>query len=157
MKWKIATARSEYRQLVALAFIVCLPSCSPEKQFAKFLAKHPEFAKNDTIRIHDTIITKEVVFDTAVVLYMHDTIELQKDRWHTRIVRMPGDTFYVDGGCLPDTIVRDTTITVLKLIPCPEGYRVAYWWKSAAIGSAIVAGLLLLFFALFARRQVKEK
>lgn len=135
----------------------CITSCSPEKQFAKFLAKHPEFARRDTVRIHDTIITKEVVFDTAIVLYMHDTIRLQKDRWHTEIIRLPGDTFYVNGGCLPDTVVRDTVITVEKVVPCPEGYRVSYWWRPWAIGSTLVAGLLLLFVGLVIRRQAQGK
>lgn len=138
-----------------VAALVCLPSCSPEKQFAKFLAKHPEFARRDTI--HDTVtaIVEYVRYDT-VWKVRPDTLKVDRDRLHVRTL-VRHDTVWQNAWCDADTIKVPYMVTVEKVVPCPEGYRVSYWWRPWAIGSTIVASMLLLFVGLVIRKQASGK
>lgn len=136
-----------------LLLVTLLVSCSPEERLARLLARHPELTKRDTIR--DTVwATVEYVHaDTVFVPVPGDTVRIDNGRLHIKYVKMPGDTVWIDGECDADSVRVPFEVVVEKSVPCPEGYKVRAWWKTAAL---ILGGLfLLLLLLLLAIRRSK--
>jgi hypothetical protein len=95
--------------------------------------------------IHDTAIVEYVRADTTFLSVPGDTVTVTKDRLRIRYVDMPGDTVYLDGECMADTVFIEHAVPQQVITPCPEGYRVAAWWKTAAL---VVGGILALLILL---------
>lgn len=92
--------------LLVLALIWLCTSCSCEFHARKVKKKCGTIT--DTLRIFDTLITKEIHTDT---LFKHtvkrDTIVLSKDKLLIKYFYNSHDsTVYIQGKCLTDTIVK---------------------------------------------------
>jgi hypothetical protein len=121
-----------------------LVACSPQKRLNRLLMKYPEL--RDTVVIHDTVdaIVEYVRADTVFLARYHstgDTVTLTKDRLRVRYVRMPGDTVYLSGECLGDTIRVPWRVEVPVVQPTKTLDRVPwYLW--------VVLGLLAMALVL---------
>jgi len=131
--------------LLILALITLLPACSPEKRLERLLALHPElYHRRDTV-IYDTAIVEYVHYDTQFVSVPGDTVYIDRERLHIKYVRGRGDTVYIDGKCDGDTVIKVVKVPQQIITPCPPGYQVRAWWRTAAI---ILGSLFALVFLL---------
>lgn len=90
--------------------IICLLflGCSPERQLARLLAKHPQLANVDTTYMYDTIIKPGSRLDTVFV-GKKDTFYINKNRVKTQIIK-EFDTLYISQTVLPDTLISENMI-----------------------------------------------
>jgi hypothetical protein len=91
-----------------------LTSCSAEWHLKKAIKKGIELQK-DSISVLDTVIINEVFHDTTVVTKRNDTVFINKDQWHVKIVRI-NDTLQVQGGCSGDTIYIEKKVPIDRVI-----------------------------------------
>lgn len=141
--------------LFVSVWVICMTlfsSCSPERRIQRFLRNNPEFAAKDTIR--DTVIVNVNAdrIDSAIVMYVHDTIRIDTGRLHIQLIRTatgtPCDTVLVpievNGVCDTLRIPVPFEKVVEKIEPCPEGRRVAAWYRPAFWTCAGIITLLIL-------------
>lgn len=120
------------RTSIAL-IIMLLYGCSPQKRLNRLIDKHPELVQKDTIKLSDTIITKEVVKDTMFSINF-DTITLSKDKLRVQVIRKR-DSIYLRGECKADTIYRDIEIPVDKVV-----------YKKQTIVKDIIDNMFIILF-----------
>jgi len=98
-------------------------------------------SRTDTVFVRDTVIVPEVHTDTIVSLG-HDTVYINKDRLQIKLVRLPGDSIFVDGKCKTDTMFIEVPVAVTNNEYKPE----PAWQKWLGwILLAVVVVLALLF------------
>ena len=112
----------KYFNYIVLGLLItsCNPFITPElrhknkcnRKLERVTRKCPELLTKDTLLVNfdTTIITNEVRVDTLVWSKL-DTILVNKDRFHVKIVRI-NDTLRVSGGCDSDTIYINKVIRV---------------------------------------------
>lgn len=125
--------------LLAIA-VICLTSCSPEKKLNRLLMKYPELRTTDTI--HDTVeaIVSYVHTDTVFKPTTGDTVRLSDGRLRVKYVKMPGDTVYLGGECLADTVRVPVETIVERVAPKEFVDRIPWWiWLIIAVLAALVA------------------
>lgn len=115
---------------------ITMQSCSVEKRAQRHLRKaiklDSSIKKKDTLRITDTILTKEIQNDTVVSLEsITDTLFINKGKLSMKLIRVR-DSVYLSGKCATDTIYFDKEIIVEKLIqkkyPKPLQKIIDWWW-----------------------------
>lgn len=90
--------------LTALLFI----GCSTERRCARAVNRCAPLWKHDTTYVHDSITIQRNTIDTVLrwnFLPVHDTVTIRDGRAVIRIVRLPGDSIWVQGECR-DTVIR---------------------------------------------------
>jgi hypothetical protein len=135
------------KYLLPLLFL--LSACSAEKRLQRLVEKNPQLQRTDTIQVAIAIPADTI--QQATVIHTRDTVTIENERQVVRIVRVPTgspcDTASVAldlmGVLKPDTVHSE--VIVDRIVPCPEGSRVAAWWRSAAIiGWLLCVALFLL-------------
>lgn len=136
------------RTLLILLTALLLIGCSTERRCARAVNRCAALWKNDTTFIHDSILIERNTIDTVLrwnFLQVHDTVTIRDGRAVIRIVRLPGDSIWVQGEC-QDTVIRYVRQVVTKNVPAPEmkirARDVAYLMALFSIGLGI-CGLLL--------------
>lgn len=117
-----------------------LTSCSPEKKLNRLLMKYPELRTTDTI--HDTVeaIVSYVHTDTVFKPTTGDTVRLSDGRLRVKYVRMPGDTVYLAGECLADTVRVPVETIVERVAPKEYVDRIPWWvWLIICMLVALIA------------------
>jgi len=97
-------AHIAYAGLAMLALL--LASCWTPKRCNKALIRCGVVA--DTVQVWDSIRLERVITDTLLRwdwLRLHDTISIERDRVRVKVVRLPGDSIWVEGECR-DTVIR---------------------------------------------------
>lgn len=122
--------------LFSLVLILLLSSCGCNYHLKRVQKKCNYKVTTDTIYYRDTIVVSEVRLDTIVFAPLHDTIYVQKERLKFKLVRLPGDSIFVDGKCEADTIYKDRIVTINKT----EYKDSRPWWHW------FLAGMLVAFF-----------
>jgi hypothetical protein len=135
----------------AIAIALLLTACSPSKRMQRLLDKHPELSRVDTVTVAIPV-PPDTIHEAVVIRLPGDTVTIENERQVVRIVRIPTgspcDTASIAldllGVLKPDTVY--TQITVDRVVPCPEGAKVASWWRTAALffGALVLALLLLI-------------
>lgn len=127
-------------RLALFALAVALVGCSPQKRLNRLLMKYPEL--RDTVVIYDTVeaIVEYVKADTVFRDHF-DTVTLTKDRLRVKYVRMPGDTVYLSGECLSDTIRVPYRVEVPVVQPTRTVDRIP-WWMWAILALSFVTVML---------------
>ena len=98
------------RSSIILLAIV-LAGCSTERQCRKAAIKCGW--KSDTVELWDSVRIERTITDTLVdfhTLSYYDTIRIDRDRVRIQLVRLPGDSIFVQAEC------KDTTIRYVKTI-----------------------------------------
>lgn len=92
--------------LIAVIIIFLLNSCSCDYHYSR-LSKKCQI-KQDTLIIHDTLITKESKTDTIFKYYSRDTVVIKEGKLTMKYFYNNHDsTVYLNGMCAPDTIIRE--------------------------------------------------
>lgn len=100
-----------------LFFILILfTSCTPEARLKRLHKKYPELFVKDTIFIRDTLITSEVSKDSAFYFYQKDTVLIKEGKLEIRYILNKDSTVYIQGKCLPDTIIKTIPVITEKAI-----------------------------------------
>ena len=98
----------------------------------------------DTVFITKEVIVPEIHLDSIVVVKLGDTIRLEKEKLKIKMVKMPGDTVFVEAECESDTVLIRTPINVYRTIEARGTLR---WWHLVIVGLAgVIAGRLLRLF-----------
>lgn len=80
----------------------------------------------------------EVKTDTIVSLTPGDTIYITKDKLSVKILKLPGDSIFVEGKCAPDTVRLEVPVAVVTKI------KAKFPWVWILV--AFVAGVILALF-----------
>ncbi len=99
--------------------------------------------ERDTVWIEKEVITKLIEKDTVFTSLQGDTVYIQKERLKIKYVKIPGDSVFIEGACIPDTLKILVPTTVTEIIHSPEPKF--KWWHFILIGLAvgIIIALLL--------------
>jgi hypothetical protein len=137
------------KKLLILIAAVLLIGCNAEKRCARNAKRCAPLWQHDTTFIHDSIRIERTKVDTFMswlTLPIHDTITLRDERLTLRFVKLPGDSFWMQGEC-GDTVIRYVKQTITVTSPkryYPRWYNVllsiagvwifiAGWWLSRRV------------------------
>lgn len=135
---KEGPARGRYSLVLIIGTLLVVGGCSPQERLAKLLRKYPEL--RDTVVVVDTVetILPTVEHDTVFASRPGDTVVLREDRLVVKYVRLAGDSVYIQGQCLADTVRVPYRVEVPTVQPSETVYKVPFWAKAA------LAALLLI-------------
>lgn len=108
--------------LILLALL--LIGCSTERRCARAVNRCAALWKHDTTYVHDSILIERNTMDTVLrwnFLPVHDTVTIRDGRAVIRIVRLPGDSVWVQGECR-DTVIRYVKQVVTKNVQAEKPY-----------------------------------
>ncbi len=114
--------------ILSVLLILTLISCGPTqklKRAERLLAKAGELGAkwhSDTVYQDVTVLVPSVTHDTTFTSLPGDTVTLTKDRLQVKYVRLPGDSVFIEGTCLPDTVRISVPVEVTRTIEA--GYTV---------------------------------
>jgi hypothetical protein len=120
-----------------LSLVLLLCSCSPQQRLVRLQRHHPELFRTDTLWHRDTIITAGYRKDTLIAAIQPDTIFLKNGRLEVRYFYHQ-DSVYLQGRCLPDTVVRNMPM-IVRSIETQETRFVWWLW-------IVVLGIVLVLF-----------
>lgn len=127
------------RNALLIAIAVLMVGCNPERKLARLLMKYPEL--RDTVVIHDTVeaFVEYVHHDTTFVPVPGDTVYLEKGRLRVKYVRLAGDTVFLNGECLPDTVRVPVAYEVPVIQPIRTVKDVPWWMWVIVVASILLA------------------
>jgi len=99
----------------AFLVVLLLSGCSAQWHLKKAVKKDPSLLDKSIVTVVDTVLIPGVEVRDTVSFTNTDTIEIVKDNFHVRLVKVR-DSILVDGGCKTDTIVRKVSVPVEKLV-----------------------------------------
>ena len=124
--------------------IVLLSSCSCQFYQRKLDKKCPKV--QDTIIVHDTLITSNVTTDTIFKYFQRDTVIVREGKLTMKYFYNSHDsTVYLNGRCAPDTIIREIRVPYEQ-----NRVEVDYWpgWAKWVV----ITLLLLLVIGFLSRK-----
>lgn len=122
------------RFLIAIAITLLLIGCSTERQCARAAKRCAHLWHLDTAYVHDSVTIERKITDTLLqwqTLRERDTVIIIEGRAILRIVRLPGDSIWVQGEC-GDTVIRYVRQMVTKNVQQPRPWW--YWWPVWVLG-----------------------
>lgn len=154
--------------LSILAIFTLLCSCAPEKRLARFLERHPELQRIDTVMIHDTIYlsadTAKIRLTLQQIIAMDsaaraasteekDTTiaaEASNDRSSAALQANGDGTFDLSSIAKPDTIYRDKPVPVPHYITeykdRPVEVYKQHWYQEGFMWIGILATLIAVLY-----------
>ena len=133
------------RAALIILSALLLIGCSTERRCARAVNRCAALWKHDTTFIHDSITIQRNTIDTVLrwnFLTLHDTVTIRDGRAVIRIVRLPGDSIWVQGEC------RDTVIRYVRQVVTKNVQAAPAWWVKPLAWAAGVAyfalGVLLI-------------
>ena len=128
-----------------ISISLLIVSCSPQKRLNRLVKKHPELITIDTIRIVDTIIVENYLFDTTTVLHFNDSVTVINNE--KVILKYFYDTLrqeiYHEVECIGDTIIKETFIPIEKIV-----FKELSWWEKYRTIIIILGVLILAYIVL---------
>ncbi len=122
------------KNLYILLAITIMASCYTKKRAIE------KFCTNDTLEVtfRDTVYTKTIKHDTAFISSV-DTLTITKDKLRIKYIKY-GDTIYLTGECIGDSIYIEKIVRIPNLIEKPNSDK--YWLY-------LLLFILGVFFTLF--------
>jgi hypothetical protein len=145
------------RLLIASAIALLLIGCSTERQCARAAKRCAHLWHSDTAWVHDSITIERTLTDTLLrwqTLRERDTVTIRDGRATVRIVRLPGDSIWVQGEC-GDTVIRYVRQVVTKTVQQPDKLD-SKWFRLFIAGWTTLIGVLLARFILWIIRRRKN-
>ena len=71
--------------------------------------------EKEIVSVVDTVIIPGVSIHDTLVFSKIDTVEVVKDNFHVKLVRVR-DSIFIQGGCKTDTLIRTVSIPIEKII-----------------------------------------
>ena len=140
--------------LLALLFI----GCSTERQCARAAKRCAHLWHSDTAYIHDSVTIERTITDTLLswqTLRERDTVTISDGRATVRIVRLPGDSIWVQGEC-GDTVIRYVRQVVTNRIEQPRKWWDSVWSKIMGVAASALIGAVFAMIALWFIRRRKN-
>ena len=112
------------RTILILLTALLLIGCSTERRCARALNRCAPLWRHDTTYVHDSILIERNTIDTVLrwnFLQVHDTVTIRDGQAVIRIVRLPGDSVWVQGECR-DTVIRYVRQVVTKNVQAEKPY-----------------------------------
>lgn len=131
------------RTVLILLTALLLIGCSTERRCARAVNRCANLWRHDTTYVHDSITIERNTIDTVLrwnFLQVHDTVTIRDGRAVIRIVRLPGDSIWVQGEC------RDTVIRYVRQVVTVQAKRppLPWRWIIAGMASALLIFLLVI-------------
>jgi hypothetical protein len=104
------------KSVIITLLALLLIGCSTERQCARAAKKCAHLWHSDTAYVHDSVTIERTITDTLLrwqTLRERDTVTIRDGRATVRIVRLPGDSIWVQGEC-GDTVIRYVRQVVTK-------------------------------------------
>jgi hypothetical protein len=122
------------KNLYILLAITIMASCYTKKRAIE------KFCTKDTLVVtfRDTVYTKTIKHDTAFISSI-DTLTITKDKLRIKYIKY-GDTIYLTGECIGDSIYIEKIVRIPNLIEKPNSDK--YWLY-------LLLFILGVFFTLF--------
>lgn len=143
------------RFLSAILLLTILTSSCKTQKHKGFGGDMGYYPHVKTITVQDTeIVVVGTSFDTIVSLQSRDTIVIrdEKTRIETRVIKLPGDSIFIEPICPPDTVV----VTKVKIETIEEKLveKVGGKWKKhALLGFIAVIGLFAVGYVVNALKK----
>ena len=142
------------RYLSLLLLIILTSSCKTQrhKGFGGDMGYYPHVK---TITVQDTeIVVVGTSFDTIVSMQSRDTIIIrdEKTRIETRVIKLPGDSIFIEPICPPDTVV----VTKVKIETVQEKLVEAVntkWKRYMLMALVAVVGLFAIGYTVNAIKR----
>ena len=129
--------------LFLFSFMLVVVSCTPQQRLNKLKKKHPYLFQTDTLIVRDTVRTETVKKDTSFLFTnSHDTVTIIKDQLIVKVVKLPGDSIWIEGTCKGDTIYLERKIPCDRaiIVELPFYQKLSFW----LIVLLVVAVLILI-------------
>lgn len=132
-----------------IVLILVVAGCGPAgklRRAQKLIAKAEAQGAvwhSDTVYRTIEIPIPEVKHDTTFISEPGDTIRIEKERLQIKYVKLPGDSVFIQGECLPDTIKIVEPVTVTRTIVAPKAKGIKWWWLVIAV---VATGLIVKLF-----------
>lgn len=137
--------------LLIIALAGCGPSATRKLRRAERLIKKAEESGAtwtvDSVMVKVPVFLTETRVDSIIRSLPGDTVILTRDKLRVVYVKLPGDSVYIEGACLADTVFTEVPVTITKVISAPR----SNWWRALLIGAAI--GAFLVLVVLFVLRR----
>jgi hypothetical protein len=126
--------------LFSLLTAILLSSCSCNYHLSKLEKKCGKFTQ-DTLTVHDTLITKEVKTDTIFKQGL-DSVIIREGKLTLKYFYNTHDsTVFLSGKCDSDTIIREIRVPYERVNVEVKDYS---WQSFAILGIVLCAGALLI-------------
>jgi len=116
-----------------LLFLFLLSACGP-KWHLKRSERHKMIAiqkgaliSRDTIWTEKEVITKLIEKDTVFTSLQGDTVYIQKEHLKIKYVKIPGDSVFIEGACIPDTLKILVPTTITEVVNAQKSWM-SFWW-----------------------------
>jgi uncharacterized protein YcfL len=87
----------------------------------------------DTIWTEKEVITKQVVKDTVFTSIQGDTVYIQREHLKIKYVKIQGDSVFIEGKCLPDTVKVIVPTTITEVVHSGKSWM-SWWWMFLLAG-----------------------
>lgn len=132
-----------------LILLFLLSSCGPTfylKKAERALKKAEQLGANvtsDTIYTERTVIRTEKRVDSIFTSRQGDTIRIYKDRVQVKYVRLKGDSVFIEGKCLSDTVKIEVSTTINRCIESGHStWDVLKWCLIVLVVAVLLTRLL---------------
>jgi hypothetical protein len=146
------------KSVIITLLALLLIGCSTERQCARAAKKCAHLWHSDTAYVHDSITIERTLTDTLLqwqTLRERDTVTIRDGRATVRIVRLPGDSIWVQGEC-GDTVIRYVRQMVTNRVDQPRPWWDSVWFKIMGVAASALIGAVFAMIALwFIRRRKK--
>jgi len=133
----------------AFLALLSLSGCSAQWHLNKAIRKDPSLLQKEVVSVVDTVIVPGVEVHDTLVFSDIDTVEIVKDNFHVKLVRVR-DSIFIDGGCKTDTLIRTVSIPVDKVVYKGKDT----WFDKVKLGSFYV--IVVIILAALVRKMVKR-
>jgi len=127
----------------SLIFLILLSGCSLTNQANRKLKRAERLTeqaialgaeiKADTVYRWRTVIIDSTRVDSIFTSLPGDTIYLERERLRVKYVRLKGDSVFIQGDCLPDTLKIEVPVIVNKEIKTGLGVLTVVQWSILAL------------------------
>lgn len=138
------------RIIAFISLVLFLSSCSPQAKLrrADRLIKEAIASgaswKSDTVYVEKTVLVPEVKIDTVFTSLVGDTVTITKEKLRIKYVKLPGDSVYIEGKVIQDTLIIEVPVSVDNEIKAPPSkYRLIHIIGGSIL--ALILGLILGF------------
>lgn len=141
--------------IIGLLLWWVLSGCSAAWHLNKAVEKDPSLMTHKLDTVERLVTTPGVKKDSTIYSKEYDTVYITKEKLKMKYVNLPGDTAYIEGECLPDT-VKVYDIVDKEVYKIPPTYKAfikeflginnfQFWLLHTIIGLGVVLGVTLKF------------
>ena len=142
------------KKSIVQVLLIVLIGCSPQKQLNRIIEKNPHLTEVDTVRVVDTVVVNNYLFDTINRIESHDTVIIQNNerveaRYFYDTVRQE---IWHEIECKNDTIFQEKLIPVDRVV-----YKeLTMYEKYKDVAIIVVCAIVLLFIILVVLKAVNK-